>query len=89
MKPTMILATTLVRLSASAIAVDSKTSDRAKAQDDRRSSGEIGYTVGCSAAAAAGIPSCGELPSGKQFLPKPDQKASPPPKGTGLEKGSH
>lgn len=33
--------------------------------------GEAGYKMGCSAAAAMKIPSCGELPSGKQFVAPP------------------
>ena len=35
---------------------------------DQLKDGESGYKVGCSAAASLGIPACGELPSGRQFL---------------------
>lgn len=45
-----------------------------KATHSDMKSGEAGYKVGCSAAAAAGIPSCGEMPSGKQFMPKEEKK---------------
>jgi hypothetical protein len=31
---------------------------------DSVESGEAGYTIGCSATAAIGVPACGELPSG-------------------------
>jgi hypothetical protein len=40
--------------------------------NDKSKSGEMGYTVGCSLAASLGIPSCGELPSGRQFLAQPE-----------------
>jgi hypothetical protein len=45
--------------------------------------GEAGYKIGCSAASSLGIPSCGELPSGKKFMPPeeygpPTSEASPP-----------
>lgn len=40
--------------------------------NDKWQSGEIGYTMGCSFAASLGIPSCGELPSGRQFLTQPE-----------------
>jgi hypothetical protein len=41
-------------------------------------SGEAGYKVGCSLAASLKIPSCGELPSGRQFL-KPSPTPAPAP----------
>lgn len=38
-------------------------------------SGEAGYKIGCSAAAAANIPSCGELPSGRKFTKDEEKKS--------------
>lgn len=50
---------------------------------DQLDSGEPGYKVGCSAAAAYNIPSCGELPSGRKFLQ--DKNSLP---AAGGQKGS-
>jgi hypothetical protein len=36
-----------------------------KAVSGKVSSGEAGYTIGCSAAASLGVRACGEKPSGK------------------------
>jgi hypothetical protein len=40
--------------------------------------GEAGYKIGCSVASSLGIPSCGELPSGQQFMPA-EQYGPPAP----------
>jgi len=45
---------------------------QADESNDKTKSGENGYTIGCSLAASLNIPSCGELPSGRQFLAQPE-----------------
>ena len=48
-------------------------SDRpGRESNGKTANGENGYTIGCSFAASLDIPSCGELPSGKQFLAQPE-----------------
>lgn len=39
------------------------------AWSDQVKDGEAGYKMGCSLASSMNIPSCGELPSGKKFMP--------------------
>ncbi|MFZ0292015.1 MAG: hypothetical protein WAL52_00305 [Candidatus Sulfotelmatobacter sp.] len=45
---------------------------QADESNGKTANGENGYTIGCSFAASLDIPSCGELPSGKQFLAQPE-----------------
>ena len=65
----------VLSLSAATIATGQSSFSRAVVQADesngKTASGENGYTIGCSFAASLNIPSCGELPSGRQFLAQP------------------
>lgn len=45
---------------------------QADKSNDKTASGENWYKIGCSLAASLDIPSCGELPSGRQFLAQPE-----------------
>jgi hypothetical protein len=66
-----VLMGALVTLSAASVKAQSAAPNvwqRADEANDKFESGEDHYIVGCSLAASFNIPSCGELPSGRQFL---------------------